>query len=685
MAESKRLSRRKFLTISATTTAAGLLAACGGGAQTPTTPAPATAPTTGAAATAAPGAATAAAPASTAAATTSAFKEAPMLADLVAQGKLSPVADRLPPKPMVVQVLQEVGQYGGTWRMGMEEDDGTTISKSTLYDGLIRWNAEWTDFEPNLAESWEVENGGAKYTFKLREGVKWSDGKPFTTADIMFWIEEIRANEDLHGDQPDWMRITIDGEEEEAKVTASDDYTISFEWSQPNGLFLQNMATPDGLELTHYQAEYVKQWHIAHNPEVEKLAEEQQLPSWVELWEEKAAFTLSGINARNQNDELPTLTPWVLKGRLGEGQLFEGERNPYYWKVDSDGQQLPYIDKIAFNIVADREVLLLSALNGEIDLQDRRVAGLQNKAVLTDGQEKGGYRFFDTVADNMNELVISLNLSHKDEVKREIYNQKLFRQALSVAMNRQELNELLYFNLSTPHQAAPRPEAELYDEEFATQFTEYDPNQANAWLDELGYGRGEDGFRVGPNGEKIVITIESDTTRDSVNVILKNWEAIGISAVFSQVERSLFRERTENNDHDATAWPGNSGLDTNAILSPFFYMPFGRESHFGMGWLEWSEDPESDIAVEPPEPIKKQLELYAQLKLTADPAEQRELMKQVLQIAKEEFLVIGTLLSVNGYGIVKTNMANVPDVMFAATEWPQPGAARPEQFFYKAG
>jgi peptide/nickel transport system substrate-binding protein len=685
MGDSRKFSRRRFLQISATTTAAGFVAACAAPSQpaSPTT-APAAPTAAPAAATAAPAAATAVPAAATAApAATSGFKEAPMLAELVKAGTLPPVAERLPAKPMVVTPLEGVGAYGGTWRMGMEEDDGLTISKSTLYEGLVRWNAEWTEVEPNIAESWEVIDDGKKYVFKIREGIKWSDGKPFSAADIHFWAKEIRGNEDLHGDMPSWMQVEVDGEDVDAEVELVDDNTISFSWPQPNGLFLQRMATPDGLELTHYQAEYAKTWLLPFNPDVEKQAAEEQLPSWIELWDAKVGYSYGGINSRNQNPDLPSLNPWIFPKKLGEGQVFMGERNPYYWKVDTDGQQLPYIDKLQFQLVTDREVLVLQALNGEIDLQDRRVGGVRNRQVLAEGREKGGYDFFDVVADNMNDLIISLNLSHKDPVKREVYGNKKFRQALSVAIDRDELNQIILFGLSQPHQGAPRPEAGLYDETFATQFTEYNPDQAKTWLDELGYKPGADGFRAGPDGNTINIVIESDSPRDPADLIIKKWAEVGIKATFSQVERSLFRERTGNNDHDATAWPGNSGLDTNVVLSPFFYMPFGRESHFGMGWLEWSTDPEGELAVEPPDPIKKQLEIYAQIKQTADATKQRELMKQILDIARDEFLVIGTLLPLNTYGIVKNNMINVPDTMFASTEWPQPSAARPEQFAFK--
>ncbi|MCU0489970.1 MAG: ABC transporter substrate-binding protein [Chloroflexaceae bacterium] len=681
MSKSSQLSRRQFLRLSATAGAAGLFAAC----AAPPAPAPTTAPTAAAVApTAAAIAPTAAAVAPTAAAAApAAYKEAPMLAKLVQAGSLPAVAERLPKNPLVVQVLDQIGVYGGEWTMGMEEDDSVTLLKSILYDGLVRWNLEWTAVEPNLAESWEVEDGGAKYTFKLREGVKWSDGTPFTSADILFWAETIRGNEELNGNFPGWMEISVDGEDVGPTVTAPDATTIVFEWPAPNGLFLQRLAIPGGLELTHYQAEYAKKFLPEFNPDLEKDVAAAGLSGWVDLWENKVAFTLSGINSRNQNPELPTLTAWVLKNRLGDGQVLNAERNPYYWKVDADGQQLPYIDTVRYSIVSDREVLLLSALNGEIGLQDRRISDLRNKPVLADGRDKGGFRFFDTNSASMNTNVISLNLTHKDPVKREIFNNKLFRQALSVAINRQEIIDLVFVSQGQPWQAAPQPGSVFADEEMGTQFTTYDMAQAEAWLDEAGYAKGADGKRTGPDGKPIEFVLLADRKRDGMDQAIASWSSLGITAVFSEVERTLFRQRTRANEHDATVWSGNGGNGFDIILEPAFYMPFNQESHFGMAWWLWVDDPEGEGAEEPPAPVQEQIKLYKQLGGTADEAEQARLMKEILRIAKEQFFVMGISLPAPSFGIVKNSYGNVPDTMFDAYNWPQPAAAKPEQFFIR--
>jgi peptide/nickel transport system substrate-binding protein len=494
----------------------------------------------------------------------------------------------------------------------------------------------------------------------------------------MFWYEDVVQNEELRGSPPDWL--VVDGQL--AEVTAPDPYTVVFSWDQPNGLFLQNIAAPQGLEITHYQAEYAKQFHIDYNPDVEQEAQAANLPSWLDLWETRVEFDTGGVNAINQNPELPTLNAWIFTNALGDGEVVRLERNPYYWKVDAEGNQLPYIDTLVYELVTDREVLRLKATAGDWTFQDRRLGGPSDRAVYIEGQERGDYRFVEVIASNMNDVILAPNLTHKDPVKREIYNEKLFRQALSVAINRQEIIDTVQLGLSEPFQAAPRPESEFYDEEFAKQFTEHDPDQANAWLDELGYTRGPDGFRVGPDGNPIVIALEtSQTMEDTLQLVIRDWEAIGIRANLALSERSLFRERTDNNDHDWTAWNGEGGLGADVILEPRWYLPFSGWSFFAIPWQYWRNGEENVNTEEPPSEVMRQIELYEQIKLTADPEEQRELMREVLGIAKEQFYVIGISLPANSVGIAKNNFRNIPDTMFSSFTWPQPAPLAPEQFF----
>src|SRR5690606_13161328 len=183
------------------------------------------------------------------------------------------------------------------------------------------------------------------------------------------------------------------------------------------------------------------------------------------------------------NAELPTINPWMVVEPLGpEATQVRLVRNPYFYAVDTEGNQLPYIDEVVYNVGQEVETLVLQALNGEIDMQDRHIATNANRAVFFDNQEAGGYHFYETIPSSSNVMVISLNLTHLDPMKREIYQNLDFRIGLSHAIDRQEIIDVIYVGQGEPYQAAPRPQSPLYNERLARQYTEYDPDLANEYL-----------------------------------------------------------------------------------------------------------------------------------------------------------------------------------------------------------
>ncbi len=359
-------------------------------------------------------------------------------------------------------------------------------------------------------------------------------------------------------------------------------------------------------------------------------------------------------------------------------------RNPYFFKVDPEGNQLPYIDRIEINIGENVDVLVMQALDGQIDMQDRHIAIPDNKALFVDNMEAGNYHFFETVPSSMNTMIISLNLTHPDPVKREIFQNKDFRIGLSYAINRQQLIDLVLFGEGIPYQAAPRPESELYNEQLATQYTEYNVDLANQYLDQAGYAeRDDEGYRLGPDGKRISFAIEVFTVNTNgimmLNLITDYWKAVGIDMQVLVEERDIFYEHKAANIHDAAVWTGDGGLDV--ILEPRYYLPFSNESIWAEAWQYWLYNPEHELAEEPVPAVKRQMELYNQLKATADPDEQARLMEEILQIAADEFWCMGISLPSNGYGIVKNNFYNVPEVFPNSWTYPHPGPTNPEQYF----
>lgn len=608
--------------------------------------------------------------------------EAPQLAERVAAGGLDPVEARLPVNPRVLEPVERVGEYGGTWRSGLVGGGDTGwMARTIWYDFLVAWDHDWNEIIPNVAEDFEVNEDATEFTFYLREGMRWSDGEPFTSDDIVFWYEAVLTNSQLTPAPPGWM---ISGGEV-LEVEALDDYTVVFRFAAPNGLFLQRLATTDGNHPTLYPRHYLEQYHIDYNPEgVEALMEEAGFQEWADFFADKASY-----DARATNTELPTLFPWVLTAPYdGTTTRVTAERNPYYWKVDTEGNQLPYLDRIVMDVFEDSEVLLLRALSGEIDLQDRHIATLDNRSLFVDNQEQGDYRFFDTVPAWSNSTVISLNMTHNDPVKREIFQNKDFRIGLSHAINRQELIDLIWFGRGEPFQAAPRPDSEFYHEQLARQYTEYDAELANEHLDRAGYSeRDSAGYRLGPDGNRISFAVEVVPALrpewvDVMELVQQYWSEVGIDMQIRTIDRSLFYTRKEANEHDANVWQGDGGLDV--VLEPRWYFPFSHESNYAILWADWFMTRGSD-GEEPPEAVRQTMELYRELQATGDLGAQADLMNEILDIAAEQFYVIGISLDSPGYGIVKNNFHNVPASMPNAWLYPHPGPTNPEQYFIEGG
>ncbi len=602
------------------------------------------------------------------------YNEAPELAAMVQQGELPPVAERISAEPLVIDGVEGVGNYGGTWRMGLRGgNDGALLLRTVGYEGLVRWNPEWTGVVPNVASSWDINEEGTEFTFYLREGMMWSDGVPFTANDIVFWWESSMTNTDVSPTPPSWM---VSGGEP-GTVEAVDDYTIKFTFAAPNGLFMQRLATPDGTGMMDYPAHAIQQYHPEYNPDgYEAFVEEAGLDNWVDLWD----------TIRDEWQFVkPTINAWVLDNAMdGVATQVTLSRNPYYWKVDSAGNQYPYFDKVQLDYGEDTETLVLRTLNGEIDMMDRHIATNANKAVFFDNMEAGGYEFFETVPSSMNVMIIALNLTTEETALNEVFNNKDFRIGLSYAINRSELNELIFIGQGEPYQAAPRPTSPFYNEQLARQYTEYNLDLANEHLDMAGYTeRDGDGFRLGPDGNRITFTIDVHTVNtdgiDMLELISQYWTEVGIDMRPNVIDRSIFYDRKDANQQQANVWGGDGGLDV--ILEPRWYFPYSNESNFAPLWRYWYQG--DARGVQPPEAPQRQMDLYNEIKVTADPERQNELMEEILQIAADEFYVIGTILTPPGYGIKKVDMKNVPATFPAAWLYPHPGPTNPFTYFYE--
>lgn len=608
-------------------------------------------------------------------------KEAPALAKLAADGKLPALAQRLPGAPMVVQT-EKVGVYGGSLRRGLRGSaDHNGILRMVGNQGLVRWNLAFTEVLPNVAEKWDVNAASTEFVFHLRKGMKWSDGKPFTADDVVFSIEDCAKNSDLYKSVP--STLVIGGKP--VQVVKVDETTVKFTFGSSYAMFLEHLATPLGQYPTLFAKHYCSQFHPKYNTNAATQAKAANQSDWAGLFRNKCGDI--EIPARWGNVEKPTLDPWVVTEAYSGGVTrVVMERNPYFWQVDQSGQQLPYIDRLNFSIAQDVESLMLDALSGKLDIQERHIDSLQNKPTLSQSQQKGGYRLIELVATGAQQVQIYLNLTHKDPKMREMFANKQFRQALSLGINRKEIIDLVYLGQSEPYQTGPRPGHPWYNEKLARQFTTHDVKQANDILDKIGYAkRDAQKFRLRPDGQRVFFSIDVIPTLypdavDTLELVKRHWADIGVDIKVNTIERALYYTRGDSNDHDAATWPGPGGLDPMLDARDYFAQHI-QGSRYAIPWTQWFASGGKD-GQEPPESQKQRKKFFEEALATADMKKRTEAMKKVFDLAAESFETIGVCLAVNTFGIVKTNLQNVPKSYPSAWSWPNPGPALPQQFFF---
>lgn len=533
-------------------------------------------------------------------------------------GDLPPLEQRLPENPLVITPTDRPGKQGGTWNHALVGGGSLSMLwRYQAYEPLYRFDPEWTSIIPNVAEGYEVSDDSREYTITLRRGHKWSDGEPYTTEDVRFWYEDIFQDADtpLSG-QGYWYSGG-----EPARLEIIDDVTFRVIFSQPNGFFMQQVAWANQDHLTRTPAHYLKQFHIRYNDKANDLARERGYESWIALFQREHG--LAEDNVHFQNSSRPTLAAWKFTVAPGEDtERAVAERNPYYFKVDTEGTQLPYFDRIVYQMVSDPEVMLLKALQGEVDMMDQYIGTPTNKPVLYDGQEKGNYRFYTLKETAANVMVFMLNLNHTDPVKNALFNNRDFREAMSISIDRQALIDAVFVSQGAPAQPSIVEGDPLYNERLARQHTEYDPDRANEILDTIVPERDGDGVRLMPNGERLTIIFEIDQVRstflDMFELALPMMRDVGIDAQIRTMDRSLWETRVRNGrDFDASAHQFGANGGIAAMLDARYFVPFNNNAIYAPGWALYFTDPDNPDAIEPPEEIKAQQALYKKLLATA--------------------------------------------------------------------
>jgi len=595
------------------------------------------------------------------------------------EGDLPPLEERLPEEPLVVVPYNEIGKYGGRISgASIAPEAGNSEWLSVRHVNLFRFADDLQTIVPNMAKSFEWNDDFTELTVTLRKGHKWSDGQPFTSADIVFWWEDIVLNTDLYSEVPAFW--VYGGEP--MQVEAVDDVTVLFKFAAPAPAFTTLVATT----YTHEWApkHFLMDKHIKYNPQADEEAKAEGFESWTQRF---IPLFYADWEDANHMYGLPKLEAWIKVEETPEHQLFVA--NPYYYKVDTAGQQLPYIDEVEEQYAAENELFELKILNGEIQYKSQALL-LASLPLFQQNQDKGNYDIQMALPAG-NGPTYAFNATHKDPVLAEIFSDPRWNRAMSLALNRDEMNQALCFGLCEPTQGVPiHRTASFAKPEWFTKDIEYDPETANALLDEIGLEKGSDGFRLRPDGQPLVINMLyalqfGDPARHEL--VKEYWEAVGVKVELKEMSTEAYRALAANNDHDIQVTNTGLELEAPAYSNPLrFFPPFGDaalEPLFGAPWVEWHNS-NGEQGTEPPDDIKPLWDKADQWKSALPGTDEYiSLGQELVQVQVDRGMLIGTYTASPIVTIVSRRLGNVPTLKVNAFEYYRTYPYRTDQWYFK--
>ncbi|MDX1400430.1 MAG: ABC transporter substrate-binding protein, partial [Kiloniellales bacterium] len=606
------------------------------------------------------------------------FEEAPSLAERVAAGELPPLADRLPKNPFVTPTNdhRHIGKYGGELRTMVTRSKDTRLLTVYGYARLVRYDEDLS-VKPDILEKVEVEDGRI-FTLYLRAGHRWSDGHPFTSEDFRYYWEDVANNSDLAPTGPP-VSMRVDGEL--PKVEYLDEVTVRYTWQAPNPFFLSELAGAAPLFI-YRPAHYLKNFHSGYRSveEINVIAEERGFRNWAELHNR-----LDNLY-RFDNPDLPTLQPW-MNTVAPPSTRFVAVRNPYFHRVDAEGKQLPYIESVILNVVAAALVPAKSGA-GESDLQARGL-NFMDFTFLKENEERSGYdvRLWKTVRGS--QLALFPNLNVEDESWRELLRDVRFRRALSLAIDREEINAVIYFGLAAEGNNTVLENSPLFDEERFHAWATYDPDLAEELLEELGLDEfNSEDIRVMPDGRPLEIIVETagESTEESdvLELIHDAWLKIGVKLFTKPSQREVLRNRIFSGATVMAMWPGYENGVPTAEMSPAEFVPVQQHSY---QWPKWGQYHETSGSAGEPvdmDQAEELLVLYNDWIAAKSVSDRREIWNQILEIHAEQIFTIGTVAQVPQPVLVNKKLRNVPEE--GIFNW-DPGANfgiyRPDTFFWE--
>lgn len=574
----------------------------------------------------------------------------------VARGLLPPVAERVPENARVVDLKsmgREAGRYGGRLRMLMGDPKDIRMMVVYGYSRLVGYD-EKLNLVPDILEHLQVDEGRI-FTLRLRRGHRWSDGHPFTSEDFRYFWEDMANNPELFPTGPP-TEMLVDGKPPHFEVL--DKWTVRYSWHAPNPAFAPALAGALPLYI-FAPSHYLKQFHAkyANAHELEKKVSAARVRSWSALHERM------GRMYRPENPNLPCLEPWC-NSTEPPSTRFVFKRNPYFHRIDTTGHQLPYIDEVILNIGSSSLVAAQTG-SGEADLQARYIR-FDDYTFLKNAEKRGRFKVYLWERAEGSRFALYPNLNAEDPVWRKLFRDVRFRRALSVAINRREINQVIFYGLARESANTMLRQSPLYKPEYAKAWSEFDLDLANKMLDEVGLAsRASDGIRSLPDGRRAELIIEtageSTEQTDVLSLIGDSWREVGIKIYTRPTQRDLFRKRIYSGQTLMSVW---SGFD-NAIATPDMRpLELAPTSQAQLQWPRWGQyfEEKGKVGEEPSLPeVRRLAELYDRWNKSDSHAEREALWHKMLQIHADQVFTIGTVNSTRQPVVVSRDLVNVPE------------------------
>ncbi len=550
------------------------------------------------------------------------YGEAPSLASQVEAGDLPPVEERLPVNPLVADTT-DIGTYGGTLSV-LDGQTRLSIAHRITDHGLFGYNMDASAYQPDVAESYDWNDDYTQLTIYLREGLKWSDGVPVTTEDFQWFWDNVLFNEELNPNGPGSV-FRVGGVD--ATLDVIDDYTLTYTWPVPNPGIMDRWGRSSFSSPGQGfwgPSHFWKQYHadFTDRDALNKMAEDNGYKAtdtqeaWVAQFNAKYGQPYDGIS---WDMSIPSVRPWNPVEITQDHITLE--RNPYFYMVDLAGNQLPYFDELRIDAVGDPELYNLKVSAGESDL-GMWFTDFSSMELYRSGEEAGNYTTYVAQALEPCNPAFFLNQTVADAEKRDLFQNFDFRAALSLAMDRDTMNDVMFFGLAVPHPTAPNSGMPWYSDDFWNDYVQtYDPDRANQMLDGIGLTeRDSDGYRLLPSGNRLTINIETSTGIPMYaqfgELLTSEWKAIGVDVTLTLLDPTAHRDVNESNENEATIWNlGRGTLFGRGTPDNWGFSDSGANYWAGT-YVEWFNS-NGETGTEPPDAIKEEHQKLADFSLIA--------------------------------------------------------------------